>query len=263
LLFGWGAAGTPKADQAPATPAAREGAQTQRFAEMEQMAKAFRAATTDGDKRTAIKISDTPLHRWTDPTREFSDSALWAWKASGRPVAVLTIELYPERWSLEFVSLTANPVEAADEQIRWATRKAGVEIREIPGAPAPGTSEVERLTQMRDLAKRFSAREFWDVTGRDYVLRLLPQPIDRYADRASGVVDGAMFIYANGTNPEVILLIEARRQGDGSAKWFYAAAPLTTAAPTLMLDRKDVWTGANKYGYLADEPYFYAKRPRK
>jgi hypothetical protein len=230
---------------------------------MERMAKSFRAVMTDGDSRTAIEITRAPLHRWNDPTREFSDAALWAWKASGRPVAAITIELYPDRWGFEFVSLTTTPVEADDGQLHWATKKAGVEFREIPRTSAPGASEAERLRQMRDLAKRFSAREFWDVTGRDYVLRLLPQPIDRYADPASGLVDGAMFIYANGTNPEVILLLEARRQGDNPPTWFYAAAPVTTAAPTLKLDHNDIWTSANKFGYLADEPYFFAKRPRK
>jgi hypothetical protein len=72
-----------------------------------------------------------------------------------------------------------------------------------------------------------------------------------------------MFIYANGTNPEVILLIEARRQEGSPAKWSYAAAPLTTAAPTLMLDQRDVWTTGKKHDYLSDEPYFSARRPLK
>lgn len=262
-LVALGAAGQTACAQAPAPAAAKEDAQAERRSQMERMAKAYRAVTIEGDKRSPLELASKPLHRWNDPTREFSDATLWAWRASGRPVAVMTIELYPDRWSLEFVSLATRAVEAEEGQIRWAPTKAGVEFREIPGAPAPGASEAERLRQMRDLAKRFSAREFWDVSGRDYALRLLPQPIDRYADKDSGVADGAMFIYANGTNPEVILLIEARRQGDGPSRWCYAAATLSTAATALKLDQKDVWTTGNKYGYLSQETYFFVTKSRK
>jgi hypothetical protein len=48
-------------------------------------------------------------------------------------------------------------------------------------------------------------------------------------------MDGAVFIYVNGTNPEVLLLIEARRRG-GLLNWSYAAAPLARASVTLSLD---------------------------
>ena len=120
---------------------------------------------------------------------------------------------------------------------------------------------------MRDLAKRFSAREFWHVTGTNYPLRLLPHPIDRYSDATAGVVDGAFFIFANATNPEVILLIEARRGDNSATSWSYAAATLTTAAPSLLLDRKVVWSSGSKFGYLAGEPYFFGRwdrdRPEK
>ena len=49
-----------------------------------------------------------------------------------------------------------------------------------------------------------------------------------------------------GTNPEVLLAIDARRRGAGSPTWSYAAAPLTRAAPTIRLDRQDVWTHPTK-----------------
>jgi len=177
----------------------------------------------------------------------------------------MTIEFHaikPETWSFEFVSLSTGPVEAVDDRLRWTPRKAGVVFRDVPDAPVPATGEAERLRQMKDLLKRFSADEFWNVTAQAYTLRLLSHPIDRYADPASGLVDGAIFIYANGTNPEVLLLIEARRGAGGATSWSYAAAPLTTAAPTLRLDRKDVWTSPNKYGYLSNESYFFLERAR-
>jgi len=263
LLMPLGAPGERARAQEPTSPAAKEDGQAKRLEDMRRSAGAFKAASIERETRTPVALVREPLHRWNDPTREFSDGTLWVWRSKGRPIAAMTIELYPEKWSLEFVSLSTGLVEASDDQLRWTPRTAGVSFREIPDAPAPAAGEAERLRQMRDLLKRFSAREFWDVTGQDYALRLLSHPIDRYADAASGLVDGAIFIFANGTNPEVLLLIEARRHGEGATSWSYAAVPLTTAAPTLRLDRKDVWTSPNKYGYLSQETYFFVERPRK
>jgi len=263
LLIPLGASGQRASAQEAARPAAKVGAQAGRLDEMRQTAGAFKAFSIDGGARTAVALVREPLHRWNDPTRAFSDGTLWVWRSAGRPIAAVAVEFYPEKWSLEFVSLSTGRVEAADDQLRWTPRAAGVEFREIPGAAAPAAGAAERLRQMSDLVKRFSAREFWDVTGQDYALRLLSHPIDRYADAPSGLVDGAIFIFANGTNPEVLLLIEARRGAGGAMSWSYAAAPLTTAAPTLRLDRKDVWTSPNKYGYLSNESYFFLERPRK
>jgi hypothetical protein len=146
--------------------------------------------------------------------------------------------------------------------VHWAPKAAGVEFREIPGAPAPAAGAAEQLRQMRDLANRFTAREFWHVTAQHYPLRLLPHPIDRYSDAKSGLIDGAIFIFANATNPEVLLLIEARRRGEGPPTWSYAAETLTTAAPTLMLDRKEVWSSGSKFGFLSDEAYFFGEWER-
>ena len=142
------------------------------------------------------------------------------------------IELYAA-WSLEFVSLSTGLVEAHDGQFDGG-RKRPVSSSERSRRPAPADDQPKRLRQIRDLLKRITASEFYD--GKHYTLRLLPHPIDRYADPASGVVDGAIFIYANGTNPEILLLIEARPRAAGPPAWSYAAAPLSRAQVSLKLD---------------------------
>lgn len=203
---------------------AKDDESTQRLAEMKQIAQGFKFAVVDGVNRTPAELLTNPSHRWTDPTRPFSGGALWVCKSGGRPVAVLGIELYAA-WSLEFVSLSTGLVEAHDDSLRWRPQKAGVKHSEIAGAPAPAGDETQRMRQMKDILRRISAREFYD--NKHYALRLLAHPIDRYTDPASGVVDGAVFIYANGTNPEILLLIEARRNDKGTPTWAYAAAPLS------------------------------------
>jgi len=258
-------------------------ARAERLDEMKQIAGSFQAAAIYGGSRTPAAMARDPFYRWNDPTREFSDGALWFWRSLGRPIGVVAIELYPQNnafgtiWNLEFTSLSTGPIEVeggehfdtryadlypprADGRLRWAPVKGGVEFRDIPDAPAPANTEAERLRQMRDMVKRFSAREHYK--SQDYTLRLISHPIDRYADAASGLVDGAIFIYANGTNPEVLLMIEARRRREGSPSWSYAAAPLARAEVTLHLGRQDVWTHNSKVVPSPEDTYFLARRRR-
>jgi hypothetical protein len=248
--------------QDTARPVSKDDDRAKRLEEMRQLANAFKVVAIEGNDRTRLQLAPDPLHRWTDPTRQNSDGVLWAWRSSGRPIAVLAIEPQPTLWCFEFVSLSTGRVEADNGRVYWAPKTAGVEFHEIPDAPTPAAGETERSRQMRDLANRFTAREFWHVTAQHYPLRLLPHPIDRYSDPKSGLVDGAIFIFANTTNPEVLLLIEARRQGQGQPTWLYAAETLTTAAPTLILDRKEVWSSGAKFGYLCDEAYFFGEWQR-
>ncbi len=249
---------------------------------MKQIAFSFEAFAIDGESRTPAAMAREPLYRWNDPTREFSDGTLWFWKSSGRPIGVVAIELYPYDkafgivWNLEFTSLSTGPiaVEGGDHfgryadlcpprpggRLRWAPPKGGVTFREIPGAPTPASTEAERLRQMKDMVKRFSAREVFK--SREYALRLIAHPIDRYADQASGLMDGEIFLFGNGTNPEVLLMIEARRPVEGPPAWSYAAAPLARAEVTLGLDRKDVWTHKPKDVPSPEDIYFLARRRR-
>jgi hypothetical protein len=232
----------------------------ERLAEMKQIAHGFKFAVVDGVNRTPAELGPAPSHRWTDPTRPLSGGALWVCKSGGRPVAVLGIELYAA-WSLEFVSLSTGLVEAQDGSLRWRPQKAGTTYSEIAGAPAPAGDEAQRMRQIKDVLRRISAREFYD--NKHYALRLLSHPIDRYADKASGVVDGAVFIYANGTNPEILLLIEARRNDKGTPAWAYAAAPLSRAEVSLKLDGKDVWMSPTKERPTPEDPYFDILRGRE
>jgi hypothetical protein len=271
--------------QSPDLQTTKDDDRVARLAEMKQIAGTFRAAAIDRGAETDVPQILEPLHRWSDPTRENSDGALWAWRATGRPIAIMAIELYPRDrnfgtvWALEFTSLSTGPIRVEGGEhfdnvysdlppplpggrLRWAPAKGGLEFRQIDDAPDPASTPAERLRQMRDLLRRFSAREFYKLKSQEYALRPLPHAIDRYADLRSGLLDGAIFIYAHGTNPEVLLVIEAQRHGAGSPAWWYAAAPLTRAEPTVRLGRQDVWTHQVKEVASADDTYFLARKPR-
>jgi hypothetical protein len=278
-------AGQPARAQQPAPPITKkENAPAARLAEMTQIARSFHAFAIEGGKRVAASMPDVPLYRWNDPTRDFSDGTLWFWKLSGRPIAVVAIELYPQNkafgtvWALEFSSLATGPIEVeggehfdrryadmypphADGSLRWAPSKGGITFREVPDAPAPAGTEPERLRQMKDILKPFSAHELYRTNLQDYTLRLISHPVDRYADAASGLIDGAIFAYANGTNPEVLVLLEARRQGNAGPAWKYAAAPLARAKVSLNLARQEVWAHLVKEVQGPEDTYFLARRP--
>ena len=236
-----------------------------KLAEMEGIARGYRVSVIDEkDNRSPAAIVGEPLHRWTDPTREFSGGALWAFRSSGRTVAIYGLELYGTSWSHEFVSLTTGRLIADEGPVRWAPSKGGVAFREVPDAPAPAADEAGRLRQLRELARRFAAREIWD--RQTYALRLLPHPIDRYADPRSGLLDGAIFAYTNGTNPELLLLLEARRRGDGALAWWCAAARFARAELHLTLNRREVWSAPILDKDLIlnpDDSYYTTLTPRR
>jgi hypothetical protein len=110
-------------------------------------------------------------------------------------------------------------------------QSAGVEFATIPEAPAPDDGRNPRLRQMKMLAEQFQATMCgWkaDSTDREE-LRLLTKPLYRYEVKDGPVIDGAVFAFVMGTDPEVLLLIEAVKAGD-KATWQFAFARRTSGA---------------------------------
>jgi len=93
---------------------------------------------------------------------------------------------------------------------------AGVEFKDVPKAPKPAKTPAERLRQMKAIAEGFKATMTgWAADNSDQeALRLLPRPLHRYdlanaKDPDPKLVDGALFAYVQGTDPEVVLILEA------------------------------------------------------
>jgi hypothetical protein len=74
-------------------------------------------------------------------------------------------------------------------------------------------------------------------------LRLLPQPVYRYAAPKQGVHSGGLFAFVEGTDPDIFLLIEAREKDAAGATWQYAAARMVSTAGVRLTHRdKEVWS---------------------
>ncbi len=184
----------------------------------------------------ALQFTDKPLLRYDDPTRELLDATVWRLGKNKRPTAVVTLEIYEhagEKWlSYEFVSLSeASARLESPHNFVWDLRGTELKMAALPSEIRPSESERTRLPQMRRLAGRFYVEEF--VSTGPVQCRLMPQPLARYSDESRGVQDGALFVFASGTNPELGLVIET----DGQA-WRYGTFRLSTATIHVRLDDK-------------------------
>ena len=72
-------------------------------------------------------------------------------------------------------------------------------------------------------------------------LRLLPNPLFRYKSESGAIVEGALFAFVTGTDPEVLLLIEAR-QGDEGLRWHVTCARQTAYELKVKYPNGSNWT---------------------
>jgi hypothetical protein len=208
----------------------------------------------------AARVGDRPILRFEEPTRDNRAGTVWTWGGPGRPAAIVELYQHTERagdWCFVFNNLSGGETRASrGGKSWWEASRSDVELFFFRDAPAVADNSRVRLRQMKLLARSFESHEFWDPNHSRYELRLLAQPLQRYSDAATGLVDGALFVFANGTNPEVILLIEARREGEAAA-WRYGLARFGHAEMHVALGGETVWSVPRVDPYLPpDSPYW-------
>jgi hypothetical protein len=214
---------------------------------MQAAVSSLEAETEDAKLKAALALVSKPLLRYSDPTRNAAgeanvllDAGVWRLGTKGRPTALVTIEIYggsdePRIVGFEFLSLTETKfaLKHKTERVRWDAPNSALALKELPQAPKAATTTALRLAQMRQLVRRFGVKEFYQKDTIE--CRLLAQPIDRYQSAADKIVDGAIFAFANGTNPEVGIVFET----DGG-HWRYGTLRLSTAAMSIALDGREV-----------------------
>jgi hypothetical protein len=191
-------------------------------------AEAYSLAVESAPDRP-LELKREPIFEWSNPIRnEVQQGVLFLWLHDGRPAALACIFSHPDRKfngrhiNHELHALDPEKlVVTRDEYNQWKP-EAGLARSELPDAGTPAAAPAARLLQMRRLAQEFGGHEI-DKEGKRWELRLLPTPMYRYPAARTGVVDGALFALMSnaGTDPEVLLLIEAREDG-GKLRWEYA-----------------------------------------
>ena len=138
-------------------------------------------------------------------------------------------------------------------------------MRDLPGAPAPASDPAKRLMQMKELVRELRAHEFFKPDDqpepRRYELRVLPVPVHRYSDEASGLVDGGMFIIAYGLNPELVLLVEASRKGAAGTAWTYGLGRVAIAELHVDFKGKEIWSHPGGYSRGPQDTYWLFSKP--
>jgi hypothetical protein len=224
---------------------------------MRSRAEDILVSVKTGDDRTPAKLLAEPVLSYTDRERNFPDATLWGWQVAGRPVAIAKIERVVSQaadrrpgWQYCFVSLTEELIEArwADRH-HWRAAAPGIRWRAFSNAPQPAGSETTRLFQMKSLARQFEGRIDNPTIKVTEQMRLLPNPLVRYASPQEGLRDGAVFgLTSKGTNPDTLLLIELRDGEDDSPAWRFGLVGMTGDAVQVrrageMVWSKDVTTG--------------------
>ena len=78
--------------------------------------------------------------------------------------------------------------------------------------------------------------------------------------RSPALIDGGMFVVAYGLNPEIVLLLEARREGSTSPAWYCGFARIAIAKVQVDVDSKEIWShSAGVEG--PDDTYWLFSRP--
>jgi hypothetical protein len=203
----------------------------------------------EGEAPAALSLVEEPAFRVGRQKGNFIDGAIFLWTDStGRPEVAMETFLLTEpdapngKWIHEFTSLSTDPLSVVrGGKTRWSPAERGLEFRKLPGAPAPASSPSARLRQMRAMADQFKADDDFGERGWE-ALRMLTTPIARYGKAGTTPEDGALFAFVEGTDHEVFLFLEVRKNKDGVGEWQYALAPMGCWAVKVRHNDREVWS---------------------
>ena len=243
------AAGAASAAPAPEDPPKPTPAEAVYRREAERLVGGIDLEVLRGDEWSKVKRVETPLLLFGDATRGHDRGSVWAWGETGRPAAVL--ELWQDsadrdRWYCSLVNTSGGKVRAARAGTPWwRENESACELKPLLGAPDPAADAPQRQRQRKLLAQKFAGHEFWDPDNSRYELRRLDRPLHTYRDEAGGVLDGGLYALANGTNPEILVFVEARASESDKTKasWQFAVGRSSHSELHLDYDGKEVFTG--------------------
>ena len=243
--------------QAPDDPTGKSGREAQilreRVIEVYAREAEGYAIYRDASRSEKLVLRREPVYFWSNPTRAGGqDGAVFIWAFRGRAEVVGTIFSFPGKGKRtidhEFLSIATTVLDVertgpkSPSAIAWSPRVPGVTPRAIPDAPAPGRTPTQRLSQMRDLASGFSGTT-QNQEERRWELRLLPKPLYRFESTDPDILDGAVFAFVSsaGTDPEAILVLEARKApGATTPTWHYAVGRYTDMALRMRLKDHEI-----------------------
>src|SRR5262245_11751966 len=200
----------------------------------------------DENRMRRLELKQQPILTWTNAADNYM-GGVFLWTYGGRPEVVGCIGsrqtaageciVFHELHSLS--PDVIQPTRFGDGKRVWKPMQGGIELHDAEGGKEPADSERERLTQMRNLARSFRGwiKQDGDITE----LRLLPQPVFRYAAPTRDVIDGALFaLVCKGTDPDILLILEDR-DIRGQQAWRYTLARFNWHELWVQRNDQEVW----------------------
>jgi hypothetical protein len=198
-----------------------------------------------------LELKKEPIFEWSNPTREgLQQGVIFLWTREGRPSVIGCVFSQPQAkpagrqliHEMHAVDVNKVLVTRPKESLNEWKPETGLERKELTEAAIPGNAPGARLIQMKRLAQEFTGHSL-DTEDKRLELRLLPSPLYRYPEAKTGVIDGAVFtlVSSAGTDPEVLLIIEAREE-NGKKRWEFACGRFSDRSLHVQRKDKEVWS---------------------
>ncbi len=235
----------------------------------DEMAKAQKIATLDSPEEVFQLRSDA-VFRHTQSVRGGDDiGAMYVWTTkTGRPAAIGVFFSWSQgrdRWVMqEFHSLSDRPIRKEMEgQTTWKCPVPGLQWNQSADLPGPDTDERRLKLQARQFPRtlRFETKS---GDNQRWELRSVPKPFYEYIDKDARIEYGAIFGFCQGTDTEVLVMIEARLDGDKRG-WYYALAPFSDYGITATLADSSKWQSPDGSLNENGKPHYWSfveKRPK-
>lgn len=221
----------------------------------------------EGDPGATVPFALTkaPVLRYSNVERlsGTTDGATFLWLEGTRPVAAVSFSIRnPDEIVVrECTSFVDQKLicQSGGKDV-WTPPAGNSVAQSFPEAPVPAKSKTQRLTQIRNLARKFEAT-CYNRKDEPFALRLLPQPLHRYEAEKAGILDGAVFAFVVSNDPELLLVIEAAQSVDKEPAWQYTLARMSSWKEKVQLDGREVWSVDNYYdlGDRTGGPYAEAR----
>jgi hypothetical protein len=213
----------------------------------------------DRDDDKSIKLHAEPVLKWHNSVDQSVYGNIFVWTRAGRPEAVASIyQFYSPKidFCAEFQSLSLSGLVATkDGKEVWTPKEPGIVLKAFDDAAEPSPSKPQRLVEMRKLAGQFSV-QLTDYSRETYRLRLLPRPLLRYGSPDEDVLDGALFAFTYTTDPELLVMVEARKTDKGR-RWHYGHARMNIGELKVSYRDREIWTAERlEYPYLRKEAVY-------
>jgi hypothetical protein len=211
---------------------------------------------------TVLDNPKEPVLRWTNPAAGRVYGNTYVWLHQGRPVVVGCLFWNVQPWNTfnaELAALTGTKLAAERNGKEMWRPKDAWKWRALPGAPAPAATPAQRLIQMRALAAEFTA-EVLDTRnnpkGDEQTPRLLPKPLYRYDATQTKTLDGGLFAFVLGTDPELMVLVECDTAAE-KPEWRFGVTRMNRDAVRLKRRGEVVWEVASFREHKSDDPYYF------